>query len=118
MTQEALLKAAIEKLGIHVEPNLDTAAGTEYAAYYYNSAGTLWGDDSPCLDYRRWTLVYVVPVGHNRITKRLGIRQAIMDLFDAWPEEEDASDVNGQRYIYTFDTIGGINNGSDGCVGV
>ena len=118
MTPEAQLKAAIENLGIHVEPNLDTAAGTEYAAYFYGSEGTLWGDDRPCLDHRRWTLVYVAPVGRNRITKRLGIRQAIMDQFGAWPEEEDASDVNGQRYIYSFDTIGGIDDGSDGCVGV
>jgi hypothetical protein len=118
MTQEAVLKEVIEKLGIHVEPNLDTAVADEYAAYFYRSEGTLWGDDRPCLDCRHWTLVYVAPVGHNRIPKRLGIRQEIMDRFGAWPEEEDASDVNGQRYIYTFDTIGGFENGSDGCVGV
>ena len=114
MTQEAKLKTAIENLGLHVEPNLDTSAGTEYLAYFYTSEGFLWGDDRPCLDRRRWTLVYVAPIGQNRIPKRLGIRQAIMDLFDAWPEEEDASDANGQRYIYTFDTVGGIDDGTDG----
>lgn len=113
MTQEAALKEAIETLGIHVEPNLDTSVGPEYAAYFYTSEGYLWGDDRPCLDRRRWTLVYVAPHGQNRIPKRLGIRQAIMDLFDAWPEEQNASNADGQRYIYEFTTIGGIADGAD-----
>lgn len=114
MTYDEHLFAAISKLGIHVEPNLDTSADDEYLAYGYDSEGTLHGDDAPCLDYRRWTLVYRAPVGHNRTKMRNKIRDAVFKLFDVWPSEEDVSDAAGQRYIYSFETIGGIYDGAAG----
>lgn len=80
----------------------------------YDSEGTLYGDDAPCLDYRRWDLVYRVPIGVNRLDMRRRIRHTILDLFGVWPSEEDVSDASGQRYLYSFETIGGVVNGNDG----
>lgn len=111
MTYDAKLKQALEALGLHIEPGLDTTAGTEYCAYGYDSSGTLFGDDGPCLDYRRWTVVYVAPVGQNRLAMRQSIRRAIFEVFGVWPSEEPDTDESGQRYLYDFETIGAIADG-------
>lgn len=114
MTYDAQLRQAITKLGLHVEPNLDTSAIDEYLTYDYDSEGTLFGDDAPCLDRRQWSLVYVAPLSANRISMRHDIREAVFEVFGVWPSEDDESDSSGQRYIYSFETIGGIDDGESG----
>lgn len=114
MSYEAQLCTALRDLGLSIEPNLDTSAVTEYLTYGYDSEGVLFGDDAPCLDQRKWSLVYVAPLGVNRIAMRRSIREAVLGVFGDWPSEEDVSDASGQRYIYSFETIGGINDGETG----
>lgn len=106
MTPDEKLRQAIEALGLHIEPGLDTSAKPEYCAFTYDSSGTLYGDDGPCLDYRRWTLCYVAPVAQNRLAMRQRIRKAIQSVFGVWPSEEDETGNSGQRYLYYFETIG------------
>ncbi len=118
MTEDVLLKQALEALCLHVEPGLDTSAKPEYCAYAYDSSGTLFGDDRPCLEHRRWTVLYVAPLGQNRIEMRQNIRRAIFDTFGVWPSEDTETDASGQQYLYNFETIGGLihgANGSSGC---
>lgn len=114
MTYDAQLCEAITALGLPIEPNLDTSTETEYLVYSYTSEGVLYGDDTPCLDRRQWALVYVAPIGFNKIATRHSIREAVFNIFGDWPIEEDDSDASGQRYIYTFETIGGIDDGEPG----
>lgn len=111
---ETLLYNALTGLGLHVEPSMDTSAQDEYVVYAYDSEGTLYGDDVPCLDYRRWDLIYRAPVGANRLQMRKNIRYAILDIFGVWPSEDDASDATGQKYLYSFETIGGVVDGDHG----
>lgn len=112
MTYDAQLKQALEELGLPVEPGLDTTATDEYCVYWYDSSGTLFGDDAPCLEHRRWTVIYVAPVGQNRLDMRNSIRWKIFGVFGVWPSEEDATDASGQRYLYEFETIGAIDDGT------
>ena len=114
MTYEDLLVEGFTDLGLHIEPGLDTSADAEYVVYGYDSDGTLYGDDGPCLDLRRWTIVYVAPVAKDRRTIRLKIRELIQRIAGVWPSEEDATDVAGQHFIYEFETFGGIADGTDG----
>lgn len=113
MTYEDKLCKAVETLGIHIEPGVDTSAQGEYAVYSYTSNGGLWGDDGPCIDHRHWLVIYVAPLGCDRLENRRQLRTTIFTLFDAWPDEDDYSDADGQRWSYEFETIGGIDDGSD-----
>ena len=108
MIYDEKLKAALEELGLHVEAGLDTSAGTEYCTYGYDSSGTLFGDDRPCLEYRRWTVRYVAPTGQNRLSMRQNIRNAIFRVFGVWPSEESEPDASGQQYFYDFESVGGL----------
>lgn len=112
MTRDATFLDRIEGLGLHVEPSLDTSASGEYVVVMYNSDGTLYGDDRPCLEMRNWQVVYVAPVGYDRTDIRSRLRWLILDIYGVWPSEEDVSDANGQRFLYDFLTFGGIDDGS------
>lgn len=111
MTYDAQLKQRLEELGVPVEPIIDTSVDREYIAYFYERKGTLFGDDEPVLEHRRWTVVYCAPNSCNRMSMRQNIIQTIFELFGSWPSEDNASDANGQRWLYEFDTAGGIDYG-------
>lgn len=113
MTQDAQLKQGVEALGLPIEQNLDTTAAGEYVVYSYRRQGALYGDDGPCLEQRQWEVVYAAPVGQNRLKTRMAIIDLIQQLFGVYPSEEDVSDVSNQRYLYEFETIGGVSNGDN-----
>lgn len=111
MTVDEHFLDEIEELGLHVEPSLDTTASSEYVVLSYTSAGTLHGDDKPCLEVRNWQMVYVAPVGYDRTEIRNKLRGLVLDIYEVWPTEEDVSDLNGQRFLYEFSTFGGFDDG-------
>ncbi len=113
MTYDERLCREIEALGLHIEPGLDTSAEGEYVTCSYTRSGTLWGDDAPCLEQRNWSVVYVAPVSCDRLEKRMQIMQVIFSIFGAWPHEEPFADETGQRWLYDFDSIGGLDDGTD-----
>lgn len=98
---------AVEAMGLHIEPTIDTSAEGEYVVIYGDRTAALFGDDGPAIEAVNWDVYYVAPIGYNRIGVRNAIRQAIFNAFNAWPRDEDVSDQNGQRYWYQFSTIGG-----------
>lgn len=111
MSYEDRFVEAFGSLGLSIQPGLDTTAEPEYIVYGFDSAGTLFGDDGPCLEYRKWSIVYVAPVACDRREMRRCIRSLIQDITGVWPSEDDATDGSGQRYIYEFETVGGIEDG-------
>lgn len=113
MTRDERFLEKIEDLGLHVEPSLDTSALSEYVVVFYNSEGTLFGDDAPCLEARYWQVIYVAPVAYDRTEIREKLRRLIYEIYEVWPREEDVTDVNGQRFLYEFSTIGGFEDGAD-----
>ena len=112
MNIEDILAKQVAALGLSFQPGLDTTAEGEYMAYYFDSDGTLFGDDAPCLEHRNWTVVYVAPIAHDRREMRQLIRRTIQDVAGVWPSEDDATDGSGQRFVYEFETFGGINDGT------
>lgn len=111
MNRDERFLDGIEALGLHVEPSLDTTAAAEYVVLSYTSEGTLYGDDSPCLEMRNWQMVYVAPVGYDRTDIRNKLRWLVYDTYEVWPSEDDVSDANGQRFLYDFSTFGGFDDG-------
>ena len=112
MRIEDTLEMQFAEHGLSFQPGLDTTVSEEYLAYYYNSDGTLFGDDGPCLEHRNWTIIYVAPLAHDRRKMRQQIRAIIQAVTGVWPSEDDATDAAGQRFVYEFETFGGIGYGA------
>ena len=113
MTKEELLCQQIEALCLPIEPLVDTSADREYVVYTCDRSAALWGDDEPCIEQQNWKVIYVAPLTCDRRAVRQSVMQAIFSVFGAWPTEDDYSDENGQRWVYEFETIGGIEDGQN-----
>lgn len=111
MTFDERLCRGFDELGLPVEPGLDTSLEPEYVVYSYTRNGALWGDDGPCLEQRNWSVVYCAPIACDRLETRQKIMQMIFSIFGTWPREDDATDAACQRWVYSFDTMGGIDVG-------
>lgn len=112
MTLEDQLVERFALLGLMLQPGLDTTADGTYLVYRYDRDGALYGDDGPCLEHRQWVIVFVCPAAEDHRDDRAMIRQTVKDLFGILPPEDDATDGRQQKYIYTFETFGGMQDGS------
>ena len=112
MILEDHLVEQFAQLGLQLQPGLDTTADGTYLVYRYDSDGALFGDDGPCLDHRQWVIIFVCPAAEDHREDRAIIRQTIQKLFGVLPSEDDATDGSKQKYIYNFETFGGILGGS------
>lgn len=121
MSVESRVKAALDRFGDPVEKSLLYAAAGEHPARYYtfavSSFGDDFGDDEPGCE--RW-LVSVhlfAPLTENCVRRVKETKQALFDAGFTWPEFTDATDQDGQHFVFeceTVDTEEEDNDGADG----
>ena len=109
---EARVKAALDGFGDPVEKSLLHAAAGEYPPRYYtfqcNSIGADFGDDAPGCE--RW-LVSVhlfAPLCEDCVGRARATRQALFAAGFTWPRMVDATDQDGQHYVFECATAEGI----------
>lgn len=118
MSVEARVKAALDPFGDPVEKSLLYAAAGDCPSRYYTfsctSFGDDYGDDEPGCE--RW-LVSVhlfAPLGESCLQQ---VRETKGTLFRAgftWPQCTDATDQDGQHYVFECETVEPILEGDDG----
>ena len=102
----ALREALTPIVGL-VKPNLYDGAATEYIVFNYDEVGVLNADDRPrAVVYRVMVHLYL-PHGENPQTKKNAIREALHDAGATWPEITNASDSEGQHYVFEFEMMEG-----------
>lgn len=112
MSVEAEIKAALDRFGDPVEKSvLYAAAGSRPCRYYTfvcQSFGDDFGDDEPGCE--RW-LVHVhlfAPLVDNCIQRIRDTKQALFAAGFTWPQVEDATDEDGQHYVFECETMAPI----------
>ncbi len=112
MSVEARVKAALNAFGDPVEKSLLDAAAKDHPPRYYtfacSSFGDDYGDDEP--GHERW-LVSVhlfAPPGENVIRRARKTKRALFAAGFTWPEMVDASDQDGQHYVFECEAMDGI----------
>lgn len=103
MSVEARVKAALDVFGDPVEKSTLYAAGKSLRRYYTfscNSLGADFGDDVPGCE--RWliTVHLFAPLADNCIQRARETKQALFAAGLTWPEQTDASDQDGQHYVF------------------
>lgn len=94
-----------------IAPTVYTGESLEYIVFNYNISPIEFGDDI-ALDAEYDVQVhYVAPHQVNRITKRADIRRIIEDTFGMYPTETNASDEEGQHFVYEFSVVRDIHDG-------
>lgn len=123
MSVESRVKAALDAFGHPVEKSLLYAASNERPLRYYTfvceSFGDDYGDDEPGCE--RW-LVHVhffAPLGESCLRQVRETKRALFAAGFTWPQCTDATDQDGQHYVFQCEAAdfiegGGLADGKDG----
>lgn len=122
MSVEAQIKEALDPFGVPVEKSLLYAAAGKRPPRYYTfsceSFGDGFGDDEPGCE--RW-LVSVhlfAPLGQSCLRQVRETKRALFAAGFTWPRCVDATDQDGQHYVFECERAepieGGEGDGPDG----
>ena len=87
------------------EPNMYEGDAVEYIIFYYRERGDCFGDNEPEEIILTVQVHYFLPNGENPRAKKRLIRQALFELGGTWPEITNASDKDGQHYVFEFERV-------------
>lgn len=108
MSVEARVKAALDVFGDPVEASLFSEKPCELPARYYtfvcNSFGDDFGDDMP--GHERWLIQvhFFAPLGENWNPRKRATKLALFQSGFTWPQFTDATDQNGQHFVFECET--------------
>lgn len=108
MTVNETIIAAVTPVVSVCVPDIYTGESEEYCTFNYPEVPECFGDDRPTIYRCPVQLHYYCPKGWNSLPKRRALRRAILDADFTAPEVENASDEDGQHFVFEFDVLGGV----------
>lgn len=91
----------------NVYPDVYTGKETEYIVFIYDIRPDNYGDDIPFHLTYDVRVHYLAPLKKDVTQKRIAIIQAISNIdFATYPSEVNATDEDGQHFVYDFEMIG------------
>lgn len=105
MTTGEKLRAALAPLGIPVKPDVYAGDEEQYITYNYDLLPAHHADNRPHF-YRALIQIHLfAPLGVSTSELRTGIMQALAGAGFPWPEMENASDKDGQHYVFETEAV-------------
>lgn len=97
--------AAVGALGLPVVPGVDGAHRDRVITFNYELIPAQWADDRP----RYWRALIQVhlmlPPSENGLALKGALAKALADHGFIWPEIADATDQEGQHYVFETEQI-------------
>lgn len=108
MSVEARVRSALAPFGDPVEKSVLDAASKRRPARYYtfscNSLGDDFGDDAPGCERNLVQVHLFAPLNHNCMQQVKKTKQALFAAGFTWPSVTDATDQDGQHYVFECET--------------
>lgn len=102
------LRAALMPVEEIVKPNLYNGKATEYIVFQYDTRGLLFADSRPRARLYRVMVNLYIPHGMDPSGKKQEICEAVHAAGGTWPEITNASDGEGQHYVFEFEMVEGM----------
>jgi hypothetical protein len=107
MSIDERLRAALTPIEDVVKPNLYDGPETEYIVFNYDEGGRLFAEGRPRAIICRVMVHLYIPSGVNPNGKKQEICEAISAAGGTWPTITNASDKEGQHYVFEFEMMKG-----------
>lgn len=105
---DATIRAALEPLGIPIEPNGYNGEELEYLSYTYSELGALFAESRAQAIRYLVDLSWYLPHGNDPGQGKARIRQLLKAAGATWPDIVNASDDEGQHYVFEFEMLGRV----------
>lgn len=89
-------------------PDVYRGEAEEYCTFNYSEIPDSFGDDVPGLMRCAVQLHYYCPEGWNSLQQRRDLYRAILAADFTAAEVENASDGDGQHFVFEFEVLGGV----------
>lgn len=100
MNLDEIIRNAVLPIVPVCEPEEYDGEEPEYCAFSYDERGAAFGDDTANALIYELTLDWYLPKGENPNSKKRRLRQALVDAGFTWPEVFNASDADGQHFVF------------------
>lgn len=113
MSIDATIRNAITPIVPVVKPNIYTGSETEYCVFNYSELPTGFGDNAPHAIRYLVQLHWFAPwraengVAINPNVKKKQIKQALLNADFTYPSTTNASDGEGQHFVFEFEAVDG-----------
>lgn len=118
MSVEARVKAALDAFKIPAEKSVLDAASKKRPPLYYTfscgSVGDDFGDDAPGCERCPVQVHLFAPLNHNCIRQVKKTKQVLFAAGFTWPSVIDATDQDGQHYVFECETVDIDSDGEGG----
>lgn len=105
MTVNQRLIQALCPLRLPVEPEVDTRYQSRCITFNYDLLPVQFADNRPILHKALIQVHLFLPLTENSVRIRWEVAQALADGGFGWPEITDASDSEGQHFVFETETI-------------
>ena len=109
MTVEARVKAALDVFGGPVEKSVLAAAAKRHPSRYYtfscDSFGANYGDDEPGCERCLAHIHLFAPLNQDCFRQIRDTKRALFRAGFTWPEVADATDQDGQHFVFECETV-------------
>lgn len=102
MTIEKRIITALSETGLPVVPEPYTGDALEYLTFTYDLFGTIFAEGKPGSVIYYISLSYYAPFNSNPNAARIKICTAISEAGFSWPSITNASDKEGQHWVFEF----------------
>lgn len=107
MTIDERIQTMLYGLEDTIAPNVYTGSATEYLVYNYYTGGAVYAERRPrALVYSVMVHLYL-PQGQSPTEKKNDVCEAIFAAGGTWPTVTNASDSEGQHYVFEFELAAG-----------
>ena len=107
MTVNEALRAAVLPIVSICEPDSYHGDSNEYCTFDYTEVPDSFGDDMPQAIRYLVSLHWYLPAGVNPIAKKKKIRKALLAADFSAPTIANASDDDGQHYVFACEYLDG-----------
>jgi hypothetical protein len=105
---DTTIRTALAPLGIPVEPNEYEGSAQEYISFVYQELGAIHADGMPHAIRYILDLHWYLPRGKNPSAGKDRIRHLLKRAGATWPNVVNASDKEGQHYVFECEMAGAV----------
>ena len=112
MTIDERIQTMLTGIEDVIAPNVYTGPETEYLVYSYFTGGAVYAERRPrALVYSVMVHLFL-PQGKSPTEKKNDVCEAIFAAGGTWPNITNASDGEGQHYVFEFELAAGNEPGA------
>lgn len=105
---DTTIRTALAPLGLPVEPNDYDGEEQEYISFVYSELGALYAEGRPQAIRYLLDLHWYLPRGKNPERGKNRIRHLLQDAGTTWPNIVNASDKEGQHYVFECELFSAV----------